>query len=66
MSKKDLVLSGLALRGLVRAAETPVSGELVKKQLFTDLDLDSVLAIDLRAEDPAPASLPIHPAPEDD
>lgn len=66
MAKKDLVLSGLALRGLVRAAENPVSGVLVKRQLFADLELDSVLQMDLRDEDPAPAVLPFHPAPEDE
>jgi len=64
---KDLVLAGMALRGLVRAAETPVSGELVKRQLFADLELDEVAHYDFRADgEPGIASLPIHPEAEED
>ena len=65
MAKSDLMISGLALRALVRAAETPVSGQLVKRQLFADLELDDVLRIDLRNEDPPLALMPVHADRED-
>ncbi len=65
MAKSDLMISGLTLRALVRAAETPVSGQLVKRQLFADLELDDVLKVDLRNEDPPLASMPVHPERED-
>lgn len=63
---KDLVLTGMALKGIVRAAETPVSGELVKRQLFADLGLDRVFELDLSKHgNPEPASLPLHPEGEE-
>lgn len=64
---KELILSGMALRGLVRAAETPVSGQLVKRQLFSDLELDEVARFDFRDEgEPEIAILPVHPQREED
>lgn len=65
MAKSDLRISGLTLRALVRAAETPVSGQLVKRQLFSDLHLDDILRIDLRADAPPIALLPVHPDREE-
>ncbi len=65
MAKSDLMISGLTLRALVRAAETPVSGQLVKRQLFADLELDDVLKVDLRNEDPPIALMPVHAERED-
>ncbi|MEZ4458459.1 MAG: hypothetical protein R3E66_01775 [bacterium] len=64
MAKKDLEIAGLALRALVTAAESPVTGELIKKQLFSDLELDGVFELDLRSDDVGPASLPVHPMSE--
>lgn len=62
MPKKDkeLVIEGLALRAVVRAAESRVTGRVVKHQLFSDLDLDDLMELDLRGEDPSPAVRPLH------
>lgn len=65
MAEKDeIVIEGLALKAAVRAAESRVAGSAVKKRLFADLDLDTLLELDLRQEDPPPASLPVHPRKE--
>lgn len=55
-----LVLSGVALRAAVRAAEAPVLGEVAKRNLVSELKLDELFALDLREWDPEPASLPHH------
>ena len=64
MAKKELEIAGLALRALVTAAESPVTGELIKRQLFADLEIDGVFELDLRTDDPGLASLPVHPLSE--
>ncbi len=65
MAKKDeIVLEGLALKAAVKAAESRLTASTVKKQLFADLELDTLMQLDLRSEDPPPAALPVHP-PED-
>lgn len=62
MAKKDeIVIEGLALKAVVKAAESRVTASTVKKQLFADLELDDLMELDLRDEDPPPASLPVHP-----
>ena len=62
MAKKDeIVLEGLALKAAVKAAESRLTASTVKKQLFADLELDTLMQLDLRSEDPPPAALPVHP-----
>ena len=52
----EIVLNGKALRALVRAAETPLVGIGVKKQMLGQLGLNRLLSMDLRDYmDPAPA-----------
>ena len=59
----DVILKGVALKAAVAAAENPVSGKLVARNLIAQLGLDSLSAIDLReVGDPPPASLP-HQSP---
>ena len=60
----DLILSGVALRTIVRAAEHPVTGEIVKNRLFGDLELDELMEFDLRELSPPIAILPVHPPEE--
>ena len=59
--REDMVLSGLKLNALVRAAEAEVTGELVKDQLFEVLQLNELMQFDLRDIEPALAILPVHP-----
>lgn len=66
MSKKsdDLIMSGVALRAIVKAAEHPITGELVKDRLFADLSLNELMEFDLRETSPLIATLPSHPPEE--
>lgn len=65
MSKKDVVLKGAALKAAVRAAEAPFAGELVKRNLVSQLGLDELAGVDLRPEgSPPPSALPHHARPE--
>ena len=61
---KELILSGVKLKTLVSAAEAPMTGDLIKRQLFADLELDDLMAFDLRETDPPIATLPVHPPEE--
>jgi hypothetical protein len=59
----DVVLEGLALKAAVRAAETPVTGQIVARNLVAQLELDSLADVDLRRDgSPPPAILPHRPA----
>lgn len=62
--KKELILSGIKLRTIVNAAEAPMTGEVVKRQLFADLGLNDLMEFDLRETDPPIAILPVHPPEE--
>ncbi len=62
--KKELVLSGIKLKTIVNAAEAPMTGEVVKRQLFADLELNDLMEFDLRETDPPIATLPVHPPEE--
>lgn len=61
MSKeKEIKLTGTALKALVRAAETPVVGHGVKKQLLSQMGLDPLFELDLREYgDPPPVDVPL-------
>ena len=56
----DAVFKGLALKAIVVAAEGRMTGREVKRRLFADLELDTLLDIDLRESEPPPAMLPTH------
>lgn len=62
----DLVLRGAALRAAVRLAESPATGGIVRSRFVSDLGLDELFALDLREQDPEPASMPLHPPIEHD
>lgn len=67
MSKNDVILKGAALKAAVRAAEAPVTGELVKRNLVSQLGLDELAEVDLRPHgSPPPAALPHHLRPGGD
>jgi hypothetical protein len=50
----------------VRAAETPLLGDVVKRNLAAQLGLNELFELDLSEYDPEPAALPHHPAQSDD
>lgn len=64
--ERDVILSGLALRAAVRAAEAPVTGNLVKRNLAAQLGLDRLFELDLSEVEPEPAAMPHHPPPRSD
>lgn len=61
--EREVILRGPALRAAVRAAETPVLGEVVKRNLAAQLGLHELFAIDLSGRDIEPAAMPHHPCP---
>ncbi len=64
MSNKDVVLQGASLKAAVKAAETPITGELVKRNLVAQLGIDLLADVDLRGYgSPPTAALPHHPRP---
>lgn len=66
MSDDELVLSGLALRLAVRAAENPVTGVAAKVNLARQLRLDEVFELDLREWNPEPVATPVLSEDEDE
>jgi hypothetical protein len=64
--ERDVILRGAALRAAVRAAETPLLGDVVKRNLAAQLGLNELFELDLSEYDPEPAALPHHPAQSDD
>jgi hypothetical protein len=64
--EKEIKLSGAPLKALVRAAEAPVVGHGVKKQLLSQMGLDALFDLDLRElGDPAPYGSPMPPVDKD-
>lgn len=66
MTKKNSapIISGASLKATVKAAETPVVGEVVKAVFLKQLGLEALFELDLRAqEELPPASLPTHEHP---
>ena len=59
------VISGKALQAAVRAAETPVVGQVVKDVFMRQLGIDRLLKMDLRGARGAPEAsviAPVYPA----
>lgn len=54
--EKDIKISGRALKALVRAAETPGVGFALKGRLMSQMGLDALFELDLRALDEPPLS----------
>lgn len=55
------IMSGSSLKASVKAAETPIVGDVVKGVFFKQLGLDKLFELDLRHHDELPpASLPTH------
>ncbi|QDG51427.1 hypothetical protein FIV42_11940 [Persicimonas caeni] len=64
--EKEIKVSGAPLKALVRAAEAPVVGHGVKNQLLSQMGLDALFELDLRAMgDPAPYGTPLPPVNDD-
>ncbi len=64
--EKEIKLSGTPLKALVRAAEAPVVGHGVKKQLLAQMGLGPLFDLDLRGlGDPAPYGTPLPPVEKD-
>jgi hypothetical protein len=60
--EKELKVNGVALKTLVRAAETPVVGQGVKNQLLSQMGLDALFELDLRTlGEPEPIASPMPP-----
>ena len=58
--EKEIVLTGRALRALVRAAEAPLVGHGVKQRLLSQMGLDALFDVDLRdLDDPPPIVSPV-------
>jgi hypothetical protein len=61
MKKKEVILSGAALRAAVFLAEQSATKAFVKNDLIKGLGMDEIFTRDLSEQNPAPFVRPTHP-----
>ena len=65
MKKKEVILSGAALRAAVFLAERSATNAFVKNDLIKGLGMDEIFSRDLSEQNPAPFARPTHPIDEE-